>query len=569
MGWVRALMGVLLGGAALVTVARRAEARDRTPQDDANDKRRIGLLHAAIDNLDKNPGLFDGTRIPAGADLDKLDLFIQSSTHPISDFRYNWPQLTPLAQTWPEPLAMKAKFDQLVPYFEAALVEYKKARLNRQAESDRLAKENRDKADKANRAAQAERNRNTPGFASRVPPAPWYGSGEGSAMGVAANEVTRQLDGCPVDNTDAKRAAVRAYAAKVAAIQDPGVRDAFTEHVTQLQTWIETFVVGAPGGGSWAELNAEYKAGAAAAAALPTSLDREVVNAAYDKFAAAAKHADLFNKMALAVERDSPCPKRPGEWTQIAWQLAKAKTTAKDILEGKVVTVERTMEDWRSRKGNLPATPPETFWAHAEWLKNQLEAFKRTQTTAAAVALLERGASVDPKVAAAAAAARTEIDAALTVGQTLANELARVGVPPLKKDSKAHKMVQAALSDAIAGGGKLLGQTMRVPGSSVEKWTEDVTVRQVGDKIWYKVVKFEREFYTTYYYWQPSAAAMTAPDLPGLPAAQICEVWVQNFSRYKKGKPDSKNWYPSASWLTHYIPCANIGKASTLKLEKN
>lgn len=60
---------------------------------------------------------------------------------------------------------------------------------------------------------------------------------------------------------------------------------------------------------------------------------------------------------------------------------------------------------------------------------------------------------------------------------------------------------------------------------------------------------------------------MSAPDLPGLPASEICELWVQNFSRYKKGDPSKKSWFPAKDWLEAYLPCANVGVTSSLKVK--
>jgi len=121
---------------------------------------------------------------------------------------------------------------------------------------------------------------------------------------------------------------------------------------------------------------------------------------------------------------------------------------------------------------------------------------------------------------------------------------------------------------AVAGINRvMIGTPVGAKGSSTEKWTEKVEVRRTSDKIWYRLVKFEREVFTTHYAWQPSGDKITAPDLPGLPRTEICEIWVQNFTRYKKGDPSRKAWFPSQDWREAYIPCANIDKTSSMKMK--
>ncbi len=402
------------------------------------------------------------------------------------------------------------------------------------------------------------------GAQAHPPQKPWFGSGEGRRM----YDVQTGDLGCPADDTATKRAGLQQYLATVGAAQDPQVRAAFVKFGQDTSAWFESFAGGVPNMGSWAEIEAEYKAGWAALEALPKSPTTEQMLAALPAYLAAGGRYDRISKLRTAIEGNSPCPKKPGEWGKLEWQLKGAKESASGLVNDRIRDARSALDQWHGQRPNLPEVAPTTYWEHAEWVKKQMEYFVLGQKTRAAITEVARYAEFDPGLRQLVDGAKAELDKYEAGSAKLVEELGKVFLPPLPKHAKFQKLVAGVVADEVAEGGKLLGSIVW-PGKGVSKesWSEEVIVRREGDRIWYRIVKFAREGFTTYYAWQPIPSKALAPDLPGMPKTQICELWVQNISRYTKGKPERKAWYPSDSWLTAFIPCANTGKASTMKVK--
>ncbi len=103
-------------------LAGDAKARPRYPQEDVNDKNHLQRIHDAMDPVNKDPALFDGAKIPAPASVDLAQgtAWVERGIKALQEFRYQWDQLTEVGKTWDDAVKLKAKYEDIKPYFEAA-----------------------------------------------------------------------------------------------------------------------------------------------------------------------------------------------------------------------------------------------------------------------------------------------------------------------------------------------------------------------------------------------------------------------------------------------------------------
>ena len=118
---------------ALLLLAGDAAARPRYPQDDVNDKDHLRRIHDAMDPVNKDPALFDGARIPAPASVDLAQgaAWVEGGIKALQEFRYQWDQLTDVGKTWDDAVKLKAKYDDIKPYFEAAQPAFRQLAIDR------------------------------------------------------------------------------------------------------------------------------------------------------------------------------------------------------------------------------------------------------------------------------------------------------------------------------------------------------------------------------------------------------------------------------------------------------
>lgn len=130
----------------MVALVASASARPRYPQDDVNDRDHLRRIHEAMDPVNKDLTLFDGTKVVPGADVTKGLAWAEVGIKALQEFRYQWEQLTEVGKTWDDAVKLKAKYEDIKPYFEAAQPAFWKARSE---QSEAIAARQRAEAEKA------------------------------------------------------------------------------------------------------------------------------------------------------------------------------------------------------------------------------------------------------------------------------------------------------------------------------------------------------------------------------------------------------------------------------------
>lgn len=387
---------------------------------------------------------------------------------------------------------------------------------------------------------------------------PWFGSGEGNQ--VYGKVVGLARVSCPLENTAAQRKQLADYAAIAATAKDPAIRSAFVTHAKALSDWFETYVVGVPGVGSWAEIKALYDE-AKPLSTLNQRPSQEQMQAKLADYVRAATLYPKVEKTRIEVQSKSPCPNYPGPWGDVAWQLKQVGDAGRS--EGEAIARYAVQKIDEIVNASVPAgAPPATYWEHVAWVQARIDHAAKLGTLAKILDEDRPFAPLSTQLAEAIArgdAARASAEAQLAAVVT---ELRAVAMPPLRQDAARAKLLAAAVADAKDG--SRVGIVVNPGGVEKEAWSEQVTVRREGDKIWVRDVKKAREQYVVYYAWKPLPTTAGAPALPGIAADEVCELWAHHFMRYTKGlASDKRTWFPSGTSRVGYLPCSATGTAST------
>ncbi|MCC6993646.1 MAG: hypothetical protein IT370_03350 [Deltaproteobacteria bacterium] len=143
----------------LVALVTSAGARPRYPQDDVNDRDRLRRIHEAMDPVNKDLALFDGTKVAPSADVAKGEAWANVGIKALQEFRYQWEQITELGKTWDDAVKLKAKYEDIKPYFEAAGPAFRKAAADQAAANAARQRAEAEKAAATKAAADAEAER--------------------------------------------------------------------------------------------------------------------------------------------------------------------------------------------------------------------------------------------------------------------------------------------------------------------------------------------------------------------------------------------------------------------------
>ena len=123
----------------------------------ASDNNIIGMITRGFDKVERNPAIFDGRAVPPTANIREAHVLLSQMKHGIEVFEGNWQNLSDDALASAEFKALKAKYDDLRPYYVAfgpALDLREKQ--NAQADADAKAKQ---QADRQAQQAEYERKR--------------------------------------------------------------------------------------------------------------------------------------------------------------------------------------------------------------------------------------------------------------------------------------------------------------------------------------------------------------------------------------------------------------------------
>lgn len=399
--------------------------------------------------------------------------------------------------------------------------------------------------------------------AEPAPQPPWFGSGEGRAMYSTAADVKLT---CPLDDTAGQRARIDAYAAAAAAAKKDDVRAEFGAHAKALRAWFDKHLAGVPGVGTWAELDAFYKQAYAAEWALPRNAPEEEVLKNFKAYVASAENAPRLRTIIDAIYRESPCQAQRTRFEELAREVNGTRQVVDRNTQSMWATLHTLWTQWRDNRPPAGAAPS-TYWEHAEWVMVRIDDLAQTATLRARIAEFATWAPKTPQTEELFASSLPAMEAALAAAGDVVAELAQVELPPLPRDGKRRGLVAEMVTRAH--GRTVEGDVYAQGKTSKQKWTEKEVVKTTATKIYYRNVPYEREWFTAYYAWKPTGKDVAAPDLPGMPATEICEVWAQNVARMNKGDPTMKRWYAWQSWRGAYLPCANIKKVSKRKLKKS
>ncbi|MEO8702154.1 MAG: hypothetical protein ABI867_19075 [Kofleriaceae bacterium] len=91
------------------------------------DREAIEVIERSLAKLDKAPALFDGTKIPAGADLQAVDALLGQLTLHLRAASGSFSSVSDKGMQRPEVVKLKAKFDDLTRYRDALAPAYAKA----------------------------------------------------------------------------------------------------------------------------------------------------------------------------------------------------------------------------------------------------------------------------------------------------------------------------------------------------------------------------------------------------------------------------------------------------------
>ena len=391
---------------------------------------------------------------------------------------------------------------------------------------------------------------------------PWYGSGEGNQVYGKVIGLTKLR--CPLEDTAAQRAQIAEYAAIAASVKDPAVRTSYTAHAREVSAWFETFVVGVPGLGTWAELQALYDE-AVPLSKLNQRPTQEEIQARLASYVRAAVLAPQITRLADEIQARTPCPSYPGPWGDVAWQLKQVGDAGRSEGEAIARHAVQTIDEALSTAAPPAGPPPATYWEHVAWVQARIDQAARLASLTRVLDEDRPFAPLSDQLAQAIARgdrARADLAAQLA---TVVIELRAIAMPPLAQDGARTKLLVAAVEGATDG--SRVGLVVSPGGVEKEAWTEQVVVRREGDRAWVRDVHKVREQYVVYYAWKPLPATAGAPALPGLAADEVCELWAHHFMRYKKGLPsDKRTWFPSGTSRVGYLPCSAAGVASTRPL---
>lgn len=205
--------------------------------------------------------------------------------------------------------------------------------------------------------------------------------------------------------------------------------------------------------------------------------------------------------------------------------------------------------------------PPATYWEHVAWVQARIDHAAKLSALAKVLDEDRPFAPLSTQLTEAIArgdAARAAAEAQLPAVVT---ELQAIAMPRLKQDAGRTKLLVTAVTGAKDG--SRVGIVVNPGGVEKEAWSEQVTVRREGDKIWVRDVKKAREQYVVYYAWKPLPTTAGAPALPGIAADDVCELWAHHFMRYTKGlASDKRTWFPSGTSRVGYLPCTATGTPS-------
>lgn len=401
-------------------------------------------------------------------------------------------------------------------------------------------------------APAARANDPMPGF-------PWIGHGDGAALSDEAPKAAEL--GCPLDDTAAKRALLATFVAHAKATTDPEARQVFPAYAPQLQAWFERWVAGVPGYGTWDQAKATFDQAARLVAVAKESQDPQYVIDHIAEYGAAVALERDFEKLATIID-NGPCGDRLGKTGDLRWRLSVARSSAQRAATD--VMPMLAAYNFPPRPDASPA--PTTYWKHVEWVKARVDYAGGLGKMRATVDQLRPLAPLSTTLAARLAELDAELAAADAVVAEAVAQLRLVKMPRQKVDKARAKVVAKSFVGWTQG--QQIGLVVGAPGVAKASWKEEVEVRRTSDKIYYRVYPTARESYVVHEGYRPTPATATAPALPGLAAADICELRAQEFTRFTKGPPSfGRTWHETFFGVTGYLPCANVGELTTMKME--
>lgn len=392
-----------------------------------------------------------------------------------------------------------------------------------------------------------------------MPGFPWIGHGDGYKLSDEAPKAAEL--GCPLDDTAAKRAALAAFNQHAQATTDPEARAVFPAYAPQLQAWFERWVAGVPGYGGWDKAKATVAQATRLVAVAVDSRDPQYVIEHLAEYGAAIALIPEFEQLAAILD-NGPCAEWLGKTGDLRWRLGVARGAAQRVATEALPSL--AAYNFPPRPDASPA--PTTYWKHLEWVKVRVDYAGGLGKMRATVDGLRPLAALAPELAARIAELDAELASADAIVAEVTAQLRLIKMPRQKVDKARTKIV--AKSFVGWGQGEQIGLVVSAPGVAKASWKEEVEVRRTSDKIYYRVYPTARESYVVHEGYRPTPATATAPALPGLAAADVCELRAQEFTRFTKGPPSfGRAWHETYFGVVGYIPCANVDAQTAMKLE--